>query len=178
MGAMSVANASQHLLRLRRAGLVVSIRQGKHVLYSLADESVIGLLGALRRVAESNLAEVDRVVDGYFRDRDAMEPVNSSELLKRIRDGSATALDVRPADEYRNGHLPGALNIPLGDLESRLAELDPEREIVAYCRGPWCVLSFEAVAALRKRGFTARRFEDGLPEWRAAGLPVETDTKT
>ncbi len=174
LSGLSVANASQHLLRLRRAGLVDSVRQGKHVLYSLADEAIVDLLGSLRRVAESNLAEVDQVVDGYFRDRDAMEPVNSSELLKRIRDGSATALDVRPADEYRNGHLPGALNIPLGELESRLAELDPAREIVAYCRGPWCVLSFEAVAALRKRGFTARRLKDGLPEWRAAGLPVES----
>ncbi len=174
LSGLSVANASQHLLRLRRAGLVVSSRRGKHVLYGLADTAVIDLFGSLRRVAERNLAEVDRVVDGYFRDRDAMEPVNSGELLKRIRDGTATALDVRPAGEYRSGHLPGALNIPLGELENRLAELDPKREIVAYCRGPWCVLSFEAVAALRRRGFTARRFEDGLPEWRAAGLPVET----
>ena len=173
LSGLSVANASQHLLRLRRAGLVVSNRKGKHVLYGLADESVIGLLGSLRTVAERNMAEVDRIVDGYFRDRDAMEPVGSGELLKRIRDGSATALDVRPADEFRLGHVPGAVNIPLGDLERRLAELDPDREIVAYCRGPYCVLSFEAVAALRKRGFAARRLADGLPEWQAAGLPVE-----
>ncbi len=176
LSGLSVANASQHLLRLRRAGLVVSSRQGRHVLYGLADEAVIDLLGSLGRVAERNLAEVDRVVGGYFRDRDAMEPLKSGELLKRIRDGSATALDVRPADEYRRGRVPGAINIPLGDLARRLAELDPDREVVAYCRGPWCVLSFEAVAVLRKRGFTARRLVDGLPEWRAAGLPVEQDT--
>jgi len=170
---LTIANTSQHLQHLRRAGLVVSRREGKHVLYRLTDDAVIGLLGSLRLVAERNLADVDRVVDGYFRDRDSFEPVTRADLMGRSRDGLVTVLDVRPEEEFQLGHVPGAVNIPLGDLQRRLGELDPKQEIVAYCRGPWCVLSFEAVAALRQRGFAARRLEDGLPEWQAAGLPVE-----
>jgi len=170
---LTIANTSQHLQHLRRAGLVVSRREGKHVLYRLTDDALIGLLGSLRLVAERNLADVDRVVDGYFRDRDSFEPVTRADLMGRSRDGLVTVLDVRPEEEFQLGHVPGAVNIPLGDLQRRLGELDPKQEIVAYCRGPWCVLSFEAVAALRQRGFAARRLEDGLPEWQAAGLPVE-----
>ena len=170
---LSVANASQHLQQLRRAALVTSRRDGKFVLYRIADDGVLGLLAALSGIAERNLAEVDRIRRSYFDDRDSMQPVSREELLQRTRDGLVTVLDVRPADEFDAGHLPGAVNIPLAKLEERLADLDPEREIVAYCRGPWCVLSFEAVAALRARGFKARRLEDGLPEWRAAGLPIE-----
>ena len=170
---LSIANASQHLQQLRRAGLVASRRDGKFVLYRLADETVLGLLSSLRRVAERNVAEVDRIVRGYFDDRDGMEPVSREELLERSRDGLVTVLDVRPTDEFAWGHLPGAINIPLGDLEARLAELDPGQEIVAYCRGAYCVLSFEAVAMLRARGFKVRRLEDGYPEWKAAGLPFE-----
>jgi ArsR family transcriptional regulator len=173
LSGLTIANASQHLQHLRRAGLVASRREGKRVLYRLTDDTVVGLLGSLRLVAERNLAEVDRIVDGYFRDRDSFEPVTRADLMGRSRDGLVTVLDVRPEEEFQLGHVPGAVNIPLGDLERRLAELDPKQEIVAYCRGPWCVLSFEAVAALRKRGFAARRLEDGLPEWQAAGLPVE-----
>jgi ArsR family transcriptional regulator len=170
---LSIANASQHLQQLRRAGLVTSRRDGKFVLYRLADEAVLGLIAALSGIAERNLAEVDRIRRTYFFDRDNMEPVSREELLQRTRDGLVTVLDVRPPDEFAVGHLPGAINIPLSELEARLTELDPDHEIVAYCRGPWCVLSFEAVAALRARGFEVRRLEDGLPEWRAAGLPVE-----
>ncbi|MCK4866967.1 MAG: metalloregulator ArsR/SmtB family transcription factor [Alphaproteobacteria bacterium] len=173
LSSLTIANASQHLQHLRRAGLVASRRKGKHVLYRLTDDAVVGLLGSLRLVAERNLAEVDRVVDGYFRDRDSFEPVTRADLMRRGRDGLVTVLDVRPEEEFQLGHVPGAVNIPLGDLERRLAELDPKQEIVAYCRGPWCLLAFEAVAALRKRGLTARRLEDGFPEWKAAGLPVE-----
>lgn len=172
---LSVANTSQHLQQLRRAGLVVSRRDGKFVLYRLSDDRVLGLLANLSEIAESNLAEVDRIRRTYFDDRDNMEPVTRDELLKRTRDDLVTVLDVRPADEFAAGHVPGAVNIPMSLLETRLAEFDPDREIVAYCRGPWCVLSFEAVAALRERGFRARRLEDGLPEWRVAGLPVETE---
>jgi ArsR family transcriptional regulator len=171
---LTVANASQHLQQLRRAGLVASRRDGKFVLYRLADEAVLGLMAALSGLAERNLAEVDRIRRTYFDARDSMEPVSRAELLQRTRDGLVTVLDVRPPDEFAVGHLPGAVNIPLSELEARLAELDPDHEIVAYCRGPWCVLSFEAVAALRARGFRVRRLEDGLPEWRVAGLPVET----
>jgi rhodanese-related sulfurtransferase/DNA-binding HxlR family transcriptional regulator len=170
---LSIANTSQHLQQLRRAGLVASRRDGKFVLYRLADEAVVGLLGSLRQVAERNLAEVDRIVRGYFMERDTMEPVSRDELLERTRQGLVTVLDVRPADEFAAGHLPGAVNIPMSELEERLAELDPQHEIVAYCRGPYCVLSFEAVTALRAKGFKVRRLQDGLPEWKAAGLPLE-----
>ncbi|MBL8580439.1 MAG: metalloregulator ArsR/SmtB family transcription factor [Mesorhizobium sp.] len=170
---LSVANASQHLQQLRRTGLVASRRDGKFVLYRIADDGVLGLMAGLSGIAERNLAEVDRIRRSYFDDRDGMEPMSREELLQRTRAGLVTVLDVRPADEFDAGHLPGAVNIPLGKLEERFADLHPDREIVAYCRGPWCVLSVEAVVALRAMGFKVRRLEDGLPEWRAAGLPVE-----
>jgi rhodanese-related sulfurtransferase/DNA-binding transcriptional ArsR family regulator len=171
---LSVANASQHLQHMRRAGIVAARRDGKFVYYRLADDTVLELLAALRRVAERGIAEVERIVRGYFDDRDSMEAVSRRELLERCRAGTVTVLDVRPEDEFALGHLPGAVNITLRALEARLSEFDPSKEIVAYCRGPYCVLSFEAVATLRARGFRARRLEDGLPEWRAAGLPVVT----
>lgn len=169
---LTIANASQHLQNLRRAGLVASRRDGKFIYYRLADDAVLKLMAALRRVAERNLAEVDRLVHGYFDRRDDMEAVSRKELLQRMRQRSVTVLDVRPEDEFALGHVPGAVNIPLRALKAKLAELDPAQEIVAYCRGAYCVLSYEAVAALRAKGFNARRLEDGLPEWRAAGLPV------
>jgi rhodanese-related sulfurtransferase/DNA-binding HxlR family transcriptional regulator len=169
---LSIANASQHLAQLRRAGLVANRRDGRFVHYRLAGDAVLGVLGALRRIAERNVAEVERVVRSYFDQRDSMEAVSRQELVQRARTGLITILDVRPEDEFALGHLPGALNIPLRELEGRLAEINPEHEIVAYCRGPYCVLSYEAVAQLRARGFRVRRLEDGLPEWRAAGLPI------
>ncbi len=170
---LSIANASQHLQQMRRAGIISARRDGKFVFYQLADESVLNLLAALRRIAERNSAEVERVVRTYFHDRDSLEAVSRDELLEQTRAGLVTVLDVRPPDEFALGHLPGAVNIPLRELEARLADLDLLQEIVAYCRGPYCVLSYEAVAALRTKGFKARRLEDGFPEWRAAGLPVE-----
>jgi rhodanese-related sulfurtransferase/DNA-binding transcriptional ArsR family regulator len=169
---LSIANASQHLQHMRRAGLVANRREGKFVYYRLADDAVVDLLAAVRRIAERHIAEVERVVRSYFLKRDDLEPITREELLQRSRSGEITILDVRPPDEFALGHVPGAMNIPLRELEARLAELDPAQEIVAYCRGPYCVLSYEAVAALRARGFKVRRLEDGLPEWRAAGLPV------
>lgn len=171
---LSIANTSQHLQQLRRAGLVASRRDGKFVLYRLADDMVLNLLASLRQVAERNVAEAERIVRDYFARRDSMEPVSRDDLLTRSRAGLVTVLDVRPTDEFALGHVQGAINIPLAELQARLAELDPEQEIVAYCRGPYCVLSFEAVARLRARGFKVRRLEDGLPEWKAAGLPVQT----
>jgi rhodanese-related sulfurtransferase/biotin operon repressor len=171
---LSIANASQHLQQLRRAGLVANRRDGKFILYRLADEGVVGLTAALRAVAERNLAEVDRIRRGYFAERDSLEPVSRQELLARAEAGLVTVLDVRPEDEFASGHLPGAINIPLRELRSRLSELDPDREVIAYCRGAYCVFSFEAVAALRAEGRMARRLEEGFPEWRAAGLPVST----
>ncbi|MDQ2764688.1 MAG: metalloregulator ArsR/SmtB family transcription factor [Pseudomonadota bacterium] len=173
---LSVANASQHLQQLRRAGLVSAQRDGKRVIYSLADEAetdIVALIGGLRHVAEHTIAAMERVIGAYFQARDELEPVAATELVARLEEGSVVLLDVRPEDEYGLGHLPGALNIPLRELEARLSDLPRDHEIVAYCRGPYCVLSFEAVAALRAKGFKVRRFEEGFPEWKAAGLPIE-----
>lgn len=170
---LSLANASQHLRLMRRAGLLVSRRDGKRVLYRLSDSSVLDLAAALRRVAERNVAEVRDVIGSYFRERDALEPVSRKELTRRAQDGLVTVLDVRPTDEYAAGHLPDAINIPLTELSRRLRAIPKDRDIVAYCRGPYCVLAYEAVALLRARGFRARRLQDGYPEWEAAGLPVE-----
>ena len=171
---LSFANTSRHLQILRRARLVDTQRRGKHVLYRLAgDAEVIGLMRALGRVGERNLAEVERVMTDYFRARDALEPVTREDLLSRAEAGLVTVLDVRPEDEFALGHVPGALNIPLGELERRLGELPRDREVIAYCRGPYCILAFEAVAGLRARGYSVHRLEDGYPEWKAFGLPVE-----
>jgi len=171
---LSFANTSRHLQILRRARLVDTERRGKNVLYRLVgDAEVVALVRALGRVGERNVAEVNRVMTDYFHARDALEPVSRKDLISRLRDGLVTVLDVRPEDEFALGHLPGAINIPLGRLEDRLRELPADREVIAYCRGPYCVLSFEAVAALRARGYLIRRLEDGYPEWKAAGLPIE-----
>lgn len=171
---LSFANTSRHLQILRRARLVDTERRGKNVLYRLAgDAEVVELVRALGRVGERNVAEVSRVMTDYFHARDALEAVSREELIARLRDGLVTVLDVRPEDEFALGHLPGAINIPLGKLKDRLGELTADREIIAYCRGPYCVLSFEAVAALRARGYLVHRLEDGYPEWKAAGLPIE-----
>jgi ArsR family transcriptional regulator len=171
---LSVANASQHLRQMLRTGLVTSRREGKFVHYRLADDAVLELLSSLRKIAENNAAEVKQLMHSYFNNLDDLEPVTRKELMRRLRAGGVTVLDVRPEDEFALGHVPGAMNIPLRALNARLSELKRSHDIVAYCRGPYCVLSYEAVAALRARGFKAFRLEDGLPEWRAAGLPVTT----
>ncbi|MBM3602042.1 MAG: metalloregulator ArsR/SmtB family transcription factor [Alphaproteobacteria bacterium] len=171
---LSVANASHHLQQLRRGGVVAARRAGKFVFYSLSDGVVLELLGALQRIGERNIAEVESVVNAYFKRRDDLEPVTRDELLDHMRAGAVTVIDVRPEDEFALGHLPGSINIPVGQLKRRLARLDRGKTIVAYCRGAYCVLSFEAVAALRARGYDVRRLEDGFPGWRAAGLPVDT----
>jgi rhodanese-related sulfurtransferase/DNA-binding transcriptional ArsR family regulator len=173
---LTIANASQHLQHMRRAGLVKTRREGTFIFYALADDGILDALKGLRRVAERSSAEVGRVVDSYFNKRDELEPVSRKQLIGRLRSGTVTVLDVRPPDEFALGHLPGAVNIPLRALKARLTELDPEREIVAYCRGEYCVLAFEAVALLRTRGFNVRRLQDGLPEWRAAGLPITAES--
>jgi ArsR family transcriptional regulator len=170
---LPIANVSQHLQAMRRAGLVTSERVGKFIHYQLTDESVLIAFAGVRKVAERHSAEVAVVVREWFDRRDGMEPVSREELLARMDEDLVTVIDVRPADEFAVGHLPGAINVPLPELGDKLALLDLGREIVAYCRGPWCVMSFEAVAELRKCGFEARRLEDGLPEWRAAGLAIE-----
>jgi rhodanese-related sulfurtransferase/DNA-binding transcriptional ArsR family regulator len=171
---LSFANTSRHLQILRRARLVETQRRGKHVIYRLAGEAdVVALIKTLGRVGERNVAEIGRVMSDYFLARDALEAVSRDDLVSRLEDGLVTILDVRPEDEFAAGHLPGALNIPLSELDRRLGELPAGREVIAYCRGPYCVLSFEAVAALRARGYLSRRLEDGYPEWKAAGMPVE-----
>ncbi|WP_323119955.1 ArsR/SmtB family transcription factor [Burkholderia alba] len=179
LSGMTFANTSRHLQVLRRARLVDTERRGKHVVYRLAgDNEVVALMKALGRLGERNIAEVNRVLGDYFHARDSMEPVSRNELAARLADGLVTVLDVRPEDEFAQGHLPGARNIPLAALDERLSELPLDTEIVAYCRGPYCVLAFEAVAALRAKGFRAVRLEDGFPEWKAAGLGVEADADT
>lgn len=170
---LSVANTSQHLQQLRQAGLVACRKEGLKVYYRLSGNDVIALLDILRGVAERHLAEVQQLVQSYLTTRDSLEPLAREDLLQRAREGLVTVLDVRPDEEYAAGHLPGAINVPLKELEAHLAELDPGHEIVAYCRGPHCILAFDAVASLRQRGFNARRLEDGFPEWQLAGLPIE-----
>lgn len=170
---LSVANTSHHLRQLHHAGLVTTRKEGQHVFYRLKGEDVIELLERLRTVAERHLGEVDKLVNTYLSSKDSMEPIPREELLQRAKEGSVTVLDVRPPAEYAAGHLPGAINVPLAELEKHLAEFDPKQEIVAYCRGPYCVLAFEAVRALREKGLKARRLQDGYPEWKTAGLPVE-----
>ena len=173
MTGLSMANCSKHLQALRQAGLVVARKEGLRVYYSLAGDDVSLLFGSLRNVAEHRVAEVERLLRTWLAHRDEMEPVPAAELLERAKKGLVTVLDVRPEEEYAAGHLPGAINVPVGRLESYLSKLPKRKEVVAYCRGPYCLMSFEAVEKLRKRGWKARRLQDGFPEWRAAGLPVE-----
>ena len=171
---LAFANVSQHLQQLRRGNLVAARREGKRVLYRLAEGPVLQALGALRALAENNLAEVREILGAYYSKLDAMEPVTPEALLQRLRDGTSIVLDVRPLEEYRQGHLPQALNITLEELEERITELPAGLEIIAYCRGAYCILSFEAVHTLRSHGFKARRLQEGFPEWKAAGYLVET----
>jgi len=171
---LSVANTSQHLQQLRQAGLVTSSKRGQRVFYSLSGDDVVRLLLILRRVGGSHLAEVKHLIQQYFTVKDELEAVPAGELLDRAKTAQVTVIDVRPEEEYVAGHLIGAINIPINELETRLAELPPGREIVAYCRGPHCMLSYDAVEKLRQRGYDARRLEDGYPEWKAAGLPIKT----
>jgi rhodanese-related sulfurtransferase len=171
--AMSVASASQHLQVLKAARMVEARREGLYIHYRLADEDVFRTWQAVRALAESRLAELDRVVEAYLQDREELEAVDAAELMERLSDGNVVVLDVRPEEEYRAGHIPGALSVPVDALEAALQTLPRDQEMVAYCRGPYCVFSDEAVAFLRSRGYRARRLRQGLPDWRAAGMPVE-----
>lgn len=169
---LTVANASQHLQALRRVGLVEGERRGKQVVYRLSGDDVLDLLAALRTVGERHSDAVRSVVGDYFEARDTLEAVAFDTLEQRMADGLVTLIDVRPQDEFANGHVPGALNIPLAELKARLGEIPTGLDVVAYCRGPWCVLAFEAVAYLRSSERNAYRLDGGLPEWRRAGRPV------
>lgn len=170
---VSVANTSQHLQKLRQAGLVIGRKEGQFVYYRLAGDEVVRLFAALGQVGEAYVAEVERIVRLYLASKDDLEPVPAKELLDRARKGLVTVLDVRPPEEFAVGHLPGAVNIPIHELEKRLGELPKRKEVIAYCRGPYCLMSYDAVSVLRKKGIKARRLEAGMPEWRAAGMPVE-----
>ncbi len=170
---MSVANTSHHLQTLRDGGLVTSRRDGLQVIYSLSDPAIPKLLSCLRSVAERQMAEVERIVRENFDSRDGLTPVRREELLKLVKKGEAMVIDVRPEAEFAAGHIPGAINIPIELLPKRLKTLPKDQEIVAYCRGPYCMFALDAVTALRKKGYRARRLEDGFPEWKAEQLPVE-----
>jgi rhodanese-related sulfurtransferase/DNA-binding MarR family transcriptional regulator len=170
---LSLANASHHLQVLRAARLVEAEKDGVFVTYRLADDEVCAFFQALRTLAESRLAEIERVQRAFLAGREGMEAVDREALLARVRSGEVTVLDVRPREEYQAGHIPGAISVPLDELEQHLAELPRGREVVAYCRGPYCVLAVEAVERLRSAGFSAVRLEDGVVEWRARGLEVE-----
>jgi rhodanese-related sulfurtransferase len=173
--AISVANASQHLQVLRAARLLETEKKGLYVEYRLAGDEVCRFFFALRGLAESRLTEVETVTREYFEQRGAMEALQGDELLRRVKRGEVTVLDVRPAEEYRAGHIPGALSIPVVELKARLKELSKDREIVAYCRGPYCVMAVDAVALLRRKGFRAQRMEQGVVDWRARGWRVEAE---
>jgi rhodanese-related sulfurtransferase len=173
---LSLANTSRHLQILREAGLVSSRRDGTSVLYRLAAPEVYEFWASLRSLAGKRLAEVDRLVEAYIGSRNGLEPIGREELSRRLSSGEElVVLDVRPVEEFAAGHLPGAVSIPLAELERRLEQLPKDREVVAYCRGPFCAFAPEAVAVLRRRGYQATQLEDGLPEWAAAGLPVEVE---
>lgn len=174
---LSLANASQHLQALRQAALVESRKDGLFVYYRLADPDVFELSKVIRSVAERRLAELDRLVHDHFGNRTGAEPVPMDELLKRARSKQVVILDTRPASEYIAGHIPGALSIPVDDLQQRLKELPKGKEYVAYCRGPYCIYADRAVEVLRASGRRARRLVDGFPEWRSAGLPVSQGTE-
>jgi rhodanese-related sulfurtransferase len=171
--AMPVANASQHLQTLRAAQLVEVRREGLYAYYRLADEDVFRVWQSVRGLGERRLAEIDRVTRTYLEDRESLEVVGAEELMQRLQDENVVILDVRPEEEYRAGHIPGALSIPVERLEARLRDIPRDLEVIAYCRGPYCVFADEAVRLLHEHGYRARRFEEGLPDWRAAGLPVE-----
>ena len=170
--ATPVKNTSAHLRVLRQARLVDTRKEGTRVFYRLADAHVEGFLRPFQALGHARLAEVEQVAQQFLHRHDPLLPVTLPELRRRLRDGSATVIDVRPRDEYHAGHLPGALSVPVGELQRRLRELPKSREVIAYCRGPYCVYALEAVTMLRKRGYRARRADPGLPDWRQAGLPV------
>jgi rhodanese-related sulfurtransferase/DNA-binding transcriptional ArsR family regulator len=170
--AQSVANASQHLQQLLRAGLVVTRREGNRIYYSLASNRITELWAAMRDVAEAHVAELDRLARAYLGDRDQLDTIDRDQLAKRIKAGDVVVVDVRPAAEYQAGHIAGALSVPIAEVGKRLRELPKSQQVVAYCRGPYCVYADDAVRALTRRGYRAARLEDGYPEWMAAGLPV------
>lgn len=170
---LSIANTSQHLQQLRQSGLVTNRKEGLKVYYSLSGDDVIALLDSLRDVAERHLSDVDKLVNTYLTAKDSLDPIPASELIEKIKQDLVTVLDVRPKEEFEAGHVQGAINIPIEELQQHLKDFEPGQEVIAYCRGPHCILAFDAVAQLRQEGLQARRLENGFPEWKVAGLPTE-----
>jgi len=173
MTGLSVANTSQHLQQLRQVGLVTARKEGLYVFYRIAGDGIVRLLTTLRAVGEEHVADVDRLIKLFLDSKDSLEPVPARELWQRVKQGLVTVLDVRPPEEYAQGHIRGAINVPVTELKKKLHQIPAGQEVVAYCRGPYCLLAYEAVQVLRKKGIKARRLEDGYPEWKSAGLPVE-----
>lgn len=170
---LSVANTSQHLQQLRQVGLVSSSKQGLKVFYRISGDDVVDLLNLVRQVGERHIADVNQLVDTYLTVKDELEAVPRDELMQRVTQGLVTVIDVRPPLEFAAGHVPGAINIAPDELEKYLKILDPQQEVVAYCRGAHCILSFDAVQILREKGLQASRLEEGFPEWKSAGYPIE-----
>ena len=177
MTALSVANTSQHLQQLRQVGLVTARKEGLYVYYRVAGDGIVRLLATLRAVGEEHVADVDRLVKLFRDSKDNLEPVPAKELWQRVKQGLVTVLDVRPPEEYAQGHIRGALNVPVAELKKRLHQIPAGQEVVAYCRGPYCLLAYKAVQVLRRKGIKARRLEDGYPEWKSAGLPVDDPSR-
>jgi len=172
---LSVANTSQHLQHLRQAGLVIAQKQGLKVYYRLSGSDVVELTATLRNVAQRHIAEVDRLIRTVLDAKDDLEAIPRDELLERLEQGTVTIIDVRPEKEYIAGHVSGAINIPIEELDNKLNKLPQNKEVIAYCRGPHCVLAFDAVSKLRRHGLKARRMEDGFPEWATAEMPIESE---
>ena len=174
---LAVANTSQHLQQLRQVGMVTARKEGLYVYYRVAGDGIVRLLAALHAVGEEHVADVDRLVKLFLDSKDNLEPVPAKELWQRVKQGLVTVLDVRPPEEYAQGHIRGAINVPVTELKKRLHQIPAGQEVVAYCRGPYCLLAYEAVQVLRKNGIEARRLEDGYPEWKSAGLPVDDPSR-
>lgn len=177
MTGLAVANTSQHLQQLRQVGLVTARKEGLYVYYRVAGDGIVRLLAALRAVGEEHVADVDRLIKLFRDSKDDLEPVPAKELWRRAKQGLVTVLDVRPPEEYAQGHIRGAINVPVTELKKRLHQIPAGQEVVAYCRGPYCLLAYEAVQVLRRKGIKARRLEDGYPEWKSAGLPVDDPSR-
>ncbi len=176
LAGLTVANTSRHLQVLKQAALVVVRREGKKRFYRLAGNDVVTLISSLRQTARTHLAEVDRLMQSYLAQKDSLEAISAKELLERAQNGEVTVLDIRPEQEFAAGHLPDAINIPPDQIAQRIKKLDSNQTVVAYCRGPYCLYSYDAVNLLREKGFEAQRLEDGFPEWQAAGYPVQHDS--
>jgi len=170
---LSIANTSQHLQHLRQSGLVLARKEGLRVFYRLSGDDVVNIMDNIRLLSERHIADVERLINTYLTVKDSLEPIKRAELIERVRDGLVTVVDVRPSDEFDAGHVAGAINIPIDELEQRMNELGENKEVIAYCRGPHCILAFDAVAQLREKGLNARRLEDGFPEWKTSGFPVD-----